>query len=48
MQTIKNISQICIDCIVHNYIRSWYDAWAIAHARAITRTNEQQGGLGGP
>ena len=47
MQTIENISQISIDCIVHNYIRSWHDAWAIAHARAITRTNEQKGGLGG-
>ena len=47
MQTVENISQISIDCIVHNYIRSWHDAWAIAHARAITRTNEQKGGLGG-
>ena len=27
-------------------IRPWYDAWAIACARAVTHANQEKGGLG--
>ena len=28
-------------------IRPWHDVWAIAHACAITHTNQEKGSLGG-
>ena len=30
-----------------NPIRPWHDAQAIAHTRAVTRANQEKGGLGG-
>ena len=40
---------ICIrqDFWQHAHTRPWHDVWAIARAHAVTRANQEKGGLGG-
>ena len=40
--TETNMQEFC-----ESYFRPWHDAQAIARARAITRANQEKGGLGG-